>query len=389
MTRQKQYRISRAILALAASIAAAGYASAQEPQKTAITPALEAQQTVPKSGALVALDSGQTLWIALVEGKIKVIATDDYVIPRKDGFWRIRLEFRTPPASKEGGAAESQPAGSPGALAQLWAVPLKSGGDALPWGMDADASGDSRDSDASASESSDSAMNSSQIDEPIRQDLHFLSPDHVSFFTQAGEYSETYHILKITDDTQPRAAAALPKLVVSEEASPVPDDVRSKDLLACANPNDELSNEDFLTGASESTYGIVRARGKWAYTWMLGYDSGALRGYHTGCGVSVLPPKSVVGANQFFPAWNVIKDVYPDAQDVFSSPAHDLILVVSANRLIVAPVQQGKVGKPLARLDLEGQPVMVEWALGKYVDAWTQELTPYFGPYTPKAKPAQ
>jgi hypothetical protein len=50
-----------------------------------------AQEPMPKSGALVAIDTGQTLWIAVVNGKMQVIALDDYVIPRKDGFWRILL----------------------------------------------------------------------------------------------------------------------------------------------------------------------------------------------------------------------------------------------------------------------------------------------------------
>jgi hypothetical protein len=48
-----------------------------------------AEDPAPKSGALVAIDSGQTLWIAPVNGKMQVIALDDYVIPRKDGFWRV------------------------------------------------------------------------------------------------------------------------------------------------------------------------------------------------------------------------------------------------------------------------------------------------------------
>jgi len=55
------------------------------------------QDPTPKSGALVAIDSGQTLWIAPVDGKMQVIAVDDYVIPRKDGFWRVRPLKSFPP----------------------------------------------------------------------------------------------------------------------------------------------------------------------------------------------------------------------------------------------------------------------------------------------------
>jgi len=64
-----------------------------------------AQEPMPKSGALIAIDTGQTLWIAVVNGKMQVIALDDYVIPRKDGFWRILLPSKSLPPD-------------------VWAVPL-------------------------------------------------------------------------------------------------------------------------------------------------------------------------------------------------------------------------------------------------------------------------
>ena len=79
----------------------------------------------------------------------------------------------------------------------------------------------------------------------------------------------------------------------------------------------------------------------------------------------------------------------PDAEDAFPSPARDMLLVFYQNRLMVAPVQQGKVGRPLLRLEVNGKPVMVEWALGKYVDTWTKQLTPHFGNYQPKKKTSQ
>jgi hypothetical protein len=345
-----------------------------------------AQQVAPKSGALIALDTGQTLWIASVNGKIQVIAADDYVIPRKDGFWRVRLEFRPLTSSEQETGNQGIGTGN-GIQGQLWAVPLEKGMDVVPWD-EPPATNDNQKSEEVGEEHAERNMRGDEGDELHRRELHFLSPDHISFFTQWGEYSETYSILKI-DDEPAKQGHDTEVLRVYGEDPPIPEDARVKDLEACVDPQNELATEEFLKGAYEVTYGIERGRGKWYYTWLLGYSGGAARGYHTGCAVSVLPPKSLVGRNELFPGWNAIKDVYPDAEDAFSSPAHDLILVLYQNRLMVAPLQGGKVGKPLARLEVNGKPVMVEWALGKYVDAWTKELTPYFGAYKPKAKTVQ
>jgi hypothetical protein len=376
--------VARVILAFAAVTAGAACAPAQQAEYRA-SAAQSQPNAMPKSGALVALDNGQTLWIAPVNGKIQVIAADDYVIPRKDGFWRIRLEFRELPESGQSNADRENQEGG-GAPMRLWAVPLRKGKNAVAWAAKESAANTTQDASSQETEQADSNMQGD--DEPIRQELLFLSSDHISFHTQSGEYSETYSILKIVDDPAKKGLKT-EALRVYPENPPIPEDVRAKDLKACIDPTEELATEDFLTGATEVSYGIVHGRGKWDYTWLLGYSGGAARGYHTGCAVSMSPPKSVVGYNELFPAWDAVKDVYPDAEDVFTSPSHDMILVLYQTRLMIAPLQQGKVGRPLARLELSGKPVMVQWALGNYVDVWTKELTPYFGTYKPKPKGAQ
>jgi len=310
-----------------------------------------AQDPMPKSGALVAIDSGRTLWIAPVNGKMRVIAVDDYVIPRKDGFWRVFPLKSFPP--------------------DVVAYPLAKGKDSTP--AEQKSSPEKKEDQAEGRDQSDQEAQP-DLDEVHRQEVKFLSPLYISIYTET-EQTEGYSLLQTTERT------GYSMLAFSDSHLSIPEDIKMKDVKPCV----DLQNEDanYQEYASEQeTIGIVRARGKWIYDGAI-----SLRGYSTNCAVSLVPPKDIVAQTDLFPIWKEIKDVYPDAEDAFSSPNHDMLLVFYQNRLMIAPVRQGKVGKPLLRLEAHGKPVMVEWALGRYVDLWTKQLAPYFGTYAPKEKP--
>ena len=337
------------------------------------------QETTATSGALVGLSSGQTLWIAPVDKKIQVLASPDYVLPRKDGFWRIRAETRPIPPEELSGAASS-------GLRQIWAIPLKRGKHAVAW-ISKPRHDSSEDTLPQAGESTMDAMER-EAAESLKQELTFLGPEYLSLYSSqtvissggATGGSEGNDILQIVEPAQVGARASA-SLYVRGAALPISDEIRAKDLEACIDPNakEELQSEDFLRNAEEVSYGIRRDNQEWGYQWMLGYSG---TGYHTLCPVSVLPPKIIVGPEQLFPQWASIHAAYPDAQDAFSSPPHDLLLVFNQDSLKVVAVRDGKIANVLAQLQIEGRPVMVQWATGKYVEAWTGELQPYFGAYT-------
>jgi len=336
------------------------------------------QEAKPSSGALVALSSGQTIWIAPINGKMQAIARDELVIPRKDGFWRIRVDETQWPDTAGSNSDSADASAKPAPIiGKLWSVPLSRGPDAVPWEAKPAKENDEKKADADSENSADSLP--SQDDTVYQRDLNFLSPDYISLYTVVGEYSDAYSILRITGP-----APGTSVLQVQDEPPSIPEAQEKRDLANCADPNDELSNQDFLQGATEVSYGIVRGRRSWDYVWLLGYEGGVARGYHTGCPTSGVPPRSVVGVPDTFPSWRAIKEVFPEAQDAFTSPAHDVVMVVLSDRLIVAPLHNGVVGKSVLRLEIKAKPAMVQWALGKYVEQWTRILTPYFGAYQPK-----
>lgn len=313
-----------------------------------------AQEAMPKSGALLAIDTGQTLWIAPVNGRMQVIAVDDYVIPRRDGFWRVLLPSKSLPPD-------------------VVAFPLAKGKSATSARQRA-----SPEKKEGQTEEQDQSEREAQPDlnEVHRQEVKFLSPLYISVYTET-EQTEAYSLLQ----TAERTGESM--LVFSDAHLSIPEDTKMKDVKPCVDSENEDAN--YQEAASEQeTFGIVRGRGKWLYDGAI-----SLRGYRTNCAVSFAPPKSIVAQTELFPSWKDIKGIYPDAEDAFSSPNHDLLLVFYQNRLMVAPVRQGKLGRPLLRLEVNGKPVMVEWALGKYVDTWTHQLTPYFGNYQPKKKSSQ
>jgi len=165
---------------------------------------------------------------------------------------------------------------------------------------------------------------------------------------------------------------------VHEVPAPISNSSRDKDLIACINPDGkEGFNEVAFLGSG--IIGSRRENQKWVYSAAEGYENTVF----AACAFSVLPPKRTVGSNELFPEWKQIKSTYPAAEDAFSSPSHELLLVVGHSHLIIVPLHDGKIGKPLADIDLFDQPVMVQWAIGKHVDAWTNVLTRYFHAYAP------
>ena len=319
------------------------------------------------------LASGQTLWIAPAGDKIQVLAAPDYIIPRRDGFWRVRLDvnWNDPTLS-----------GVPPGHGRLWAVPLKKGMDAVAWSAEQPASN----TDEEGNKQEEGALDTMQREadqEGHHVESLFLSPDCLSFYDAHTEVSsggstrgsETYTILRITD------APATPgrttdQLLVEKLNVTIPDNTRDNDVRACVRADSELSDSDKEWAfGQETTLGIRRNQQRWIYSWLIGGGAGM------SCSVSLPPPKSIVGNNEIFPDWKEVKSTVPGAEDAFSSPAHDLLLIVTGTKLIVAPVRDGKIAKSLGEITLPGKPVMVQWAIGRYVDAWTNELKQYFDVY--------
>lgn len=235
-----------------------------------LSPEQLAHQTpdaMPHSGALVGLSGGQTLWIAPVDNKIRVLGAQDYIIPRKDGFWRVRFDVKwAPPEGSPAeaiiGAVKNDPAllGVPLGYGRLWAVPLKKGMDAMAWPTEQSVT--SVQAEDNQNESPMDATQGDGEEEDQKQYLSFLSPDYLSFYeehTSGGRIRETERILNVTD---PPGTAVRPteQLLVHEVPAPKSNSTRDKDLIACIDP-------DGKEGFNEVAFLVQWAIGKYVDAW--------------------------------------------------------------------------------------------------------------------------
>ncbi len=163
---------------------------------------LRAQQPpLPKSGALIGLSSGQTLWIAPMDGKIQVLASKDYILPRKDGFWYIDAAI-FPPQNNAATTGEPDSSSAPETTAnavssslRLWAVQLKLGV-LLPRHQEVEKLTNSE--LPSSKPDAKMEVKRNHEEEIYSQSLLFMAPDYFSLETQQGEYHTDYQLYKLT-----------------------------------------------------------------------------------------------------------------------------------------------------------------------------------------------
>jgi len=126
------------------------------------------------------MNGGQTFWIALVDGKIHILVAQDYVMPRKNGFWRVRFDVNWNDPTLSGVP--------PPVHGRLWAVPLKKGMDAVAWSAEQSVINTSEEGNKHE-EGTLEAMQREADEEGHHIKPLFLSPDCLSFYDEYTEVS--------------------------------------------------------------------------------------------------------------------------------------------------------------------------------------------------------
>lgn len=122
----------------------------------------------------------------------------------------------------------------------------------------------------------------------------------------------------------------------------------------------------------EEDFGLTRKNGHWYLQGRINYQNEGTPHYMD-YNVNLIPPAKLIFYDTLCLSWQNIKERVPDALDAFTSPNHDIALVITKKKLYVYGISAEQLdSEPLAKLEMkEGEAViMAEWATGSYVDNW-------------------
>ncbi|HEY2824380.1 MAG TPA: hypothetical protein VGI83_02445 [Gemmatimonadales bacterium] len=134
--------------------------------------------------------------------------------------------------------------------------------------------------------------------------------------------------------------------------------------------------EDCPATEPEPSWFVTRKPGRWGL-------SGGVWGPYV-CGnpfdefdAGIAPPRGAVGANDLVPEWAVIRRTVRNAVDAVSSPQHNVVVVVTASDSLLVYVATGtSLGRRLGAFPGGGAVVMAQWAVGRFVSIWSEQVIP-------------
>lgn len=129
---------------------------------------------------------------------------------------------------------------------------------------------------------------------------------------------------------------------------------------------------------SGESWTIVRKQGQWIAQ-LADYGSAKNLTGTLGYRLKDVPielPVSVVSHDNLAVSWNEIKRLQPSAVDVFTSPKHDFVAVVTDRSIIIYPYIDRLIPSQLMTMPLQANEsiVMAQWATDQYVESWKRQV---------------
>lgn len=127
---------------------------------------------------------------------------------------------------------------------------------------------------------------------------------------------------------------------------------------------------------NEENFGLFRRNGHWIYKGRVNFVQDGMYSYKN-FNIKVVPSKEVVHYDELHIPWNAIKSKVPEAIDAFTSPAEDIIIIVTRNSIMIYPIDKGDIGHtPIGKIKLKPTEkiIMDEWSIGKYPEIWEEEF---------------
>jgi len=332
-----------------------------------------ASSTLGQSGVLVgvAKPSGyETLWIVRDAARPVHATIPDLLVPRGDGWWRVGT---VPICSTE--AVDGQ------AMDVLWRTRADSAPTISEICHEVPASDLTYATQPDDSASADSLKRVLVRCSWSHIDIKFVSPEHLAAGERSGQTEEceprggrwyqSYYVSRFHGDSSfslsrvsATPIASVGRSALAHAAKDLARDEMCERVVAGFNPEE-------LVEVGTAWY-PVRARGRWSAILMEELGTGDCQLLPI---VDVALATTFTGHDVLRPSWNALARQVKGLVDAFASPRGDLVIVRAADSLFVHVAEAEKLGRRIGALPFkEREIVMIQWATGKNVARWNQEI---------------
>ena len=147
------------------------------------------------------------------------------------------------------------------------------------------------------------------------------------------------------------------------------------------NANPERSNVLADKVLSDTYWGLDRGQGHWQIKGILGPRDQVVREQFALFDTDLRPPQEIVSHDELVVDWNAVVAKVPSAEDAFSSPENNLLVVFTKQKMIFYRVVGSTIGDSVGEVNLAAydkpRVVMIQWCTGEYVDNWADEAKRY------------
>jgi hypothetical protein len=296
----------------------------------------------------------RTLWITRVGDSIRLDQSDNLLVPRSSGFWRLGSNISAYQDYKE---------------EFVWRAPL---GEEVHVRELTDAETEGR-------------SDQSRLMHPIT----FVSGDYIARGVAESGKLRSLHMYEFDDANfqRPLDISSVVGVKAKEALEKGTASGREKHMSAPLSMQSQC-----LLEASPEKWAVARDRGHWFISgWGIWSDDMA-----NTCSDGQMPdfitsqraPVGIVGPDELSLSWAQVKKFLPEAIDTVGPPIHSLLIVLTNDEILICPVNEGRIGKALARTRLLPQEklVMAQWAVGKHVASWNEQFDKFKkspGPHNP------
>jgi hypothetical protein len=296
----------------------------------------------------------RTLWITRVGDSVRLNQSDNLLVPRSSGFWQVGSNISAYQDYKE---------------EFVWRAPL----------------GEDVHLQDLTDEGTEGRPDQSRLMHPIT----FVSGDYIARgVAESGKLSSIY--MYEFDDAnfqRPLDISSVVGVQAKEALEKGTAAGREKHMSAPLSMQSQCTLE-----ASPQKWAITRDRGHWFISgwgiWSEDMANSCSDGQMSDFMTSLRATAGIVGPDELPLSWAQIKKSVPEATDAFGSTTHDLLIIWTHDEILICPVNEGRIGKVLARTRLlpQEQLVMAQWAVGKHVASWNEQFDKFKispGPHNP------